>query len=264
MPTAILPIYNSIGIHWYGIMMSLGILAGIFVAQLHPLKKTIFADINLIDTTIFIVGVGLIGARIFYVINNYEQFNNIREIVNIFNGGLWSIGGIITAAITLPLYLYYKNIPILSFLDFICLHVPLMQSIARIGCFLEGCCFGIASNAPWAYTPAGLSYSVHPTQLYSSFLLLLIFLYLYFYVQHRVTVPGQIGFIYLLLASIERFSHDFLRNDNFLYSGRKYLVNNYLSFFSINQWLCIAIAVNSLIGFYSIIYLFPNKISTKR
>ena len=210
---------------------------------------------DLIDIVIYIIGIGFISARLLYVVFHYHEFSNYYEMINIYSGGLWLIGGILGNLCFMPLYLYYKQIPIRASFDLLCLHIPLVQSISRLGCFFGGCCYGASSTLPWAYQPIWLNYTVHPTQLYSSLLLLLIFFYIYFYVYPRVIVPGQITLVYLLLVSGERFFIDFFRDE------RKFLLGS-LSFFSINQWLCVVISISSLVGLYILWYYHSKRLYT--
>jgi len=109
------------------------------------------------------------------------------------------------------LYLKVKKQSIYRMLDLIAPFVALAQSIGRIGCFLNGCCFGRPSVF-------GIYFPVHediliPTQLYSSLGLLVIFILLRF-LQERPHKEGQILFAYLFLYSLKRFFIEFLRIDN--------------------------------------------------
>jgi phosphatidylglycerol:prolipoprotein diacylglycerol transferase len=155
---------------------------------------------------------GIIGARIFYVIENLAYYvKNPLETVMLQHGGLSWFGGLLSGVIIAVWYLRVKNLPVYKILDLISPFVSLAQAIGRIGCLLNGCCYGKISDY-------GLYFPVHnailvPVQLYSSLILILIFITLR-YLQDRPHKQGQIFFTYLLLYSTKRFFVEFLRADN--------------------------------------------------
>lgn len=132
--------------------------------------------------------------------------------------------------------------------DLLAIYAPLAQSIARIGCFVAGCCYGAPSTLAWAVQPAGAPFCMrlHPTQLYSSISLLLIFLFMRFVATQLCSKPGQLVTLYLILASMERFTVDFWRGDRVFF---KYAP---LSILSVHQWIALGIAVIALITFIGI------------
>lgn len=165
-----------------------------------------------IDFAFWILISGIIGARIFYIFLDLPFFQESpREIFMLWHGGLVWYGGLIGAAVFGILYLKIKKQPILKTLDLLAPFIALGQAIGRIGCFLNGCCFGKPSNF-------GLYFPLHqmklfPAQLFSSFNLFLIFLILKFRLK-KPHYPGQIVFLYLMLASLERFIVEFFRGDS--------------------------------------------------
>ena len=119
----------------------------------------------------------------------------------------------------LPLYFRYKGIKILPTLDLAAIYAPLLQSIARIGCFLAGCCYGSVCALPWAVkyshpeSLAPLGVYLHPTQLYSSLASLSIFLIMRFALDSRLKKPGQLLFAYLFIEGLARLGVDLWRAD---------------------------------------------------
>ncbi len=156
---------------------------------------------------------GVVGARVFYVLQNLGYyFKNPLEIIMLQHGGLSWFGGLMLGSISGIVYLKKKKLPVYRTLDFIIPYVALAQAIGRIGCLLNGCCFGKESET------AGIYFEVHkavliPTQLYSSLGLLAIYLVLRF-MQNKPRPQGQVFFTYLLLYSIKRFTIEFWRADN--------------------------------------------------
>lgn len=147
--------------------------------------------------TVFVFGV--IGSRIFYVVHHLIYYlKNPAEIIMLQRGGLSWFGGLVLGGISGILYSKKKKLPIYRTLDLIAPYLALGQSIGRIGCLLNGCCFGR---------------TLVPTQLYSSLALIVIFIILRT-LQGKPHLAGKIFFAYLFLYSIKRFFIEFWRADN--------------------------------------------------
>lgn len=239
----ILPIYGPLAIQGYGLMIAIGLLIFIHLLQ----KDYRFTRLKLAPhlTTILLTSilVGLIGGRILFFIIHPHHYENFFGFLAFFRGGFSILGCIIALLITLPLYLRYLRIPIIPFLDLIALYAPLLQSISRIGCFLAGCCYGIPTTAAWGITytasdsMAPLHVCLHPTQLYSSIGLLLIFVLLYFILQHRFKKPGQLLCFYILLVGLERYVVEFWRGDRMTPGS-----------LSVNQYIATGMTIGAIIG----------------
>ena len=126
-------------------------------------------------------------------------------------GGLSWFGGLILGFLSGTVYLKKKKLSVYRILDLMSPFVALGQAIGRIGCLLNGCCFGKISKF-------GLYFPVHklvliPTQICSSLALVFIFIILRF-LQDRPHKEGEIFFAYLLFYSIKRFFIEFWRADN--------------------------------------------------
>lgn len=198
-------------IYSYGVMLVFAFIVGAVLSALRAKKENINPDT--IFNLCFIVFIsGVIGARIFYVIEHIGDYiNNPLEIIMFQHGGLSWFGGLIMGLISGLLYLKNKNLNVYKILDLIVPFAALAQAIGRIGCLLNGCCFG----KEYSY---GIYFPVHnavliPVQIYSSILLIFIFIILRF-VQDRPHKTGQIFLFYLLLYSLKRFFIEFWRSDN--------------------------------------------------
>ncbi|TRZ96379.1 prolipoprotein diacylglyceryl transferase [bacterium] len=202
---------GPLSIYSYGLAVALGFLAGLSLASLRAKKENIDRDI--IFNFAFLVFIsGVIGARLFYVLEHFSDYaDSLLEIVMLQHGGMSWFGGLTLGSLCGLIYLKKKQVPVYKVLDLIVPFLALAQAIGRIGCLLNGCCFGKVSSF-------GIYFPVHqailiPTQLYSSLFLLLIFIILRF-LQESPHQPGQILFTYLFLYSLKRFFIEFLRADN--------------------------------------------------
>jgi len=165
----------------------------------------------IVDLCFWVLMFGVIGARLLYVILNWGYFKGYPlEIFKLYHGGLVIYGGLIAGTIAGLIYLKKKKLDIGLTLDLIAPYIALAQAIGRIGCLLNGCCYGHISVC-------GLYFPVHneiliPSQAYSSLANLSIFILLRL-IRSKVTTKGNIFVLYLLLYSTKRFVIEFFRAD---------------------------------------------------
>jgi len=203
-------------IYSYGLILALAFMVGVALARLQAKRENIRPD--LIFNFSFLVFVsGIIGARIFYIIENTDYYiKRPVEIIMLQHGGLSWFGGLTFSIVCGILYLKKKKVSIYKIFDLIAPFLALTQGLGRIGCLLNGCCFGKVSKF-------GIYFPVHnavliPTQIYSSLALIFIFIILRF-LQDKPHQEGTIFFVYLLLYSLKRFFIEFWRADNKIIFG---------------------------------------------
>jgi len=257
MKKQLIHLWGPFSIQSYGLLIVIGILISTWLFLRNPRRMSILSKDQFNKLLMVAIISAIVGGRILYVMEN-NDIGNVADIFKIWEGGFSLLGSIIAILIALPLYLKYIRVPVIPFFDLAAIYAPLLQSIARIGCFFAGCCYGVETNVPWAivykdpHSIAPLFKKMHPTQLYSSFLLFMIFLFMVFYASKRLKKPGQLICTYLAFAATERFLTDFLRADRTLLSQ-----SGFLPHFSIHQWLALLIAVSSCITLIGI-QLFPT------
>jgi len=162
---------------------------------------------------------GLLGARLFYVLFHLDEFSGRwLDTINPFQGpqfgiaGLNLYGGILVGIVTTYLYCRKHSLKVLDVFDTFAPPMALGIGISRIGCFLNGCCFGTPTDLPWSVQfPIGsIPYSVfgtahiHPTQIYSSLYGLGLFLGLHFLLKHRRFI-GQVTAIFFMVEAVFRY-----------------------------------------------------------
>ncbi|MCX5695536.1 MAG: prolipoprotein diacylglyceryl transferase [Candidatus Omnitrophica bacterium] len=198
-------------IYSYGLALVIAFMVSTFLAARLAKKNGIDPDI-IFNLSFLIFISGIAGARIFYVINNLSYYSQKPlEIIMLQKGGLAWFGGLITGVFCGIFYLRLKKLPVLKIADLFAPFAALGQAIGRLGCFLNGCCFG-KESAYGIYSPVQEAVLI-PTQLYSSLLLVIIFIILRV-LQGRPHKEGQIFFIYLLLYCAKRFFMEFFRGDS--------------------------------------------------
>lgn len=210
------PIICKIGpvaIYSYGLMIGLAFLVATFLAK-KSAEKAGFNGQQIIDLSLYLIISGVLGARLLYVLINIKDYlKNPLEIIMLSHGGLVFYGGLISATVTGIWFLKKRKLPILKIADRLIPYVALAQAIGRVGCLLNGCCYGKATNLPCGITLPGHASSVHPTQVYESIFLIFIFLILKVG-EEKTHKPGKIFVLYFLLYALGRFLVEFCRGDN--------------------------------------------------
>lgn len=209
------PILFSIGpvtVYSYGFMIALGVLVSFFLIKKDILKSGYDAE-SLSDLILTLLLSGVLGARLFYILNDLPFFiQNPLEIFKVWHGGLIVYGGVITALAVLLVYARKKKASFWNLGDMIAPFLALSQAFGRIGCFLNGCCWGIASESCIAVQFPGHDHSVLPVQLFFSAFHIFLFLVLVNMFKRR-RFQGQVFFAYFIFYSIGRFLLQFFRGD---------------------------------------------------
>jgi phosphatidylglycerol:prolipoprotein diacylglycerol transferase len=151
-----LPIYH-IPIYGYGLMMVCAFLATQWLSSKLAKGKGIDPEI-FVNVALLALVSGVIGSRISHVLENLTYYTNpnltawenFTNMINIRSGGLTFYGGLILAAPVVLVYLIYRKVPPRLSMDICAPCITLGLAIGRIGCFLNGCCYGAPTTLPWA------------------------------------------------------------------------------------------------------------------
>ena len=214
-PGAIAFTIGGFEIRWYGILIALGAMLAIIISYYRSQKHDLKND-DVLDVAIIALPVGIIGARIYYIIfswNELYRYNPV-QVFNIRGGGLAIHGGLIFGVLAAYLVCRKKRISFLEVADLILPTVALAQSIGRWGNFFNEEAYGRTTNLPWALIVNGQK--VHPTFLYESIWCFLLFLFLIYWDNHHRKFRGQIACMYGVFYSFERFFVESLRTDSLM------------------------------------------------
>lgn len=256
----ILQLYGPIWINSYGLMIALGFSLFVWLCVHDRRYHSVMGKLPLEDVIFFGLLVGIIGGRMLFVIQNGHLFaGNWIEIFFPWVGGFSLLGTMLALLIFLPIFLRRRGVAVLPFFDLITLYVPLLQGIARIGCFFAGCCFGAnaSSNLLWGVcyahpdSLAPLGIVLHPTQLYSSIASLVIFLVLYLSARWLLSIPGRLTFCYLMCELSARFIVDFWRGNREL-EQQILGISTISGFISPYQQIIGILFLMSAIGFFAV------------
>ena len=215
----------------YGVALTIAFAIGIWVARRRAVARGIDQE-RVIDVCMVILVTSILGARLLWIATHLDQFRPPNgtwiDALNPFHGGsyvgfagLSVLGGVVLATVSALLFLRWRGMPVLKTADILAPSVALGEGITRIGCLLNGCCYGLPCDS-WfclhfpADSPPALSYHgqlVHPTQLYSSaagfsfFVLLSLLL-------RRSLFDGAVFGAFLVLEGLERIFLDLVRHQD--------------------------------------------------
>ena len=203
-------------VHSYGLMIALGILVCVFMGM-YRARKYGYKDEAVLDIAIFGILSGFVGAKLLYVLVEFDSFlKNPMDVLG--SEGFVVYGGIIVGALVGILYCRIKKLPCWEYFDLLAPSIAVAQGFGRIGCFLAGCCYGRPTDTFWSVTfpegsfaPAGVP--LIPTQLISSAGDFIITGILLVYSKHNKKA-GNVGILYMLLYGIGRFLVECLRSDD--------------------------------------------------
>lgn len=200
--------FAPVHIRSYGVMLLVGFTGGMIycskVGASRGLTVPMVIDMLLLDLIL-----AILGARGIFILTMLKEYkDNPASMVDVWQGGLSFHGGVIGGIIATAIFCYLRKVRFVVLADITTPALCIGYAITRIGCFLNGCCHGHATDLPWGvYFPenaAQFPMHVHPTQLYASAGSILIFFILtrLWSKMHR---PGQLFPLYLMLYSLLRF-----------------------------------------------------------
>jgi phosphatidylglycerol:prolipoprotein diacylglycerol transferase len=230
---------TGLPIRGYGVMVFLGVASGVGLAVYRARREGYPAEL-IYSLAVWLVISGIIGGRLFFVIEYWKDFQKdtvlatLGAVIKYTEGGLVVYGAFLGGAVAAIWFLIRHKLPVLALGDIISPSVMLGLALGRIGCFLNGCCYGGQCDLPWAVSfpkdsppykeqaskgllgqppeEAERSLPVHPAQLYSSidaFLIALVLLAWYPFRRHN----GEIVVLMMTIYPITRFLEEIIRID---------------------------------------------------
>jgi phosphatidylglycerol---prolipoprotein diacylglyceryl transferase len=213
---------GSFPINTYGVFLAIAFLCGILVtvklAERDGLPRQ-----KIYDLSLWMLLAGLIGSKILMLFTEPEYRENPMQLVSLDflrSGGVW-YGGLLGGVLVGYLLMKRYQLPWWKTADAFAPGLAIGNFFGRQGCFAAGCCWGKPTTLPWGvkFTDVGHQITgvptdtyLHPTQLYESFAMLLVFFFL-FWLHKRKRFSGQVILAYALLYSVIRFAIEFVRDD---------------------------------------------------
>lgn len=238
-------------IHSYGLMLALSFIVGTQLALSESARRGL-NEAKLSALCLWILGLAVVGSRAMYVLSHPQAFaGRWLDAFRLWEGGLTMYGGLVAALVTALIFVRRNGMPLGQVFDAFSPSIALGSGITRIGCFLNGCCFGQPCELPWGVTFhdhsfAGTTYpgmALHPTQLYLSGAGFLNFAILWS-LRRRLPRSGQLFFVFLIIESMSRFWIDFLRH----YDVRGESIGLVGLSLSLTQVVCLALIGVAVVG----------------
>jgi len=225
------------GIHWYAIIIVLGMVLATIYSMIQFKKHSLKSD-DALDILLFCAPMAIIGARLYYVI--FSSDVPFKDVYKIWDGGLAIYGGIIFAIITGYFVIKFKKINLPKVFDIGFIGIMIGQAVGRWGNFVNGEAYGSKTNLPWGMivnggTGGDTLVPVHPTFLYESLWLLLGVVILHIY-HNRKKFNGELFLLALTWYGVGRALIEQLRDDSL-----------YLGNFRVSQILSIILAAAAFI-----------------
>lgn len=254
---------DGIPVYGYGAMVFLGFVFGGWTA----LRRARSAGIDPeaiwdLVTWVFVAGIG--GARLFYLVQKHEKvFADVSgwgdflfRVINLTDGGLVLLGGVLAVVAAVLLFCRRRGISPLRMGDVVVPSFFIGLGFGRIGCLMNGCCFGDRCELPWAIhfpqesaawgalvhrgylgLESPLTYGLHPTQIYSSITAFLLAGLTTLYFRQR-PFDGAVLVVGMILYSAKRIVIEFLRGDE---------LGQFGTMFTISQWISAAIFLGGVL-----------------
>ena len=213
---------GRIKVYSWGFMLAVAVLVAVLGIS-RMFREEGYDPEHVLDMVIILVLTGLLGARLAYIVMfEWQDFiANPAIIFGLTNGGFSGLvwyGGFTASVIAFIIYIRIRGYSFWKMADIFAPYLALSYAIVRIGCFLNGCCYGKETDSACSVVfPYVDSLSRYPTQLYSSALNLMLFAFLLWYYPRR-KFSGQVFILYLIGYSLYRFIIEFFR-ENWVFVG---------------------------------------------
>lgn len=229
----------GISVQWYAVLMALGIIIAVVLGCVEVKRKGMHSD-TMFDLVFWVVPLGLIGARVYYILFNLDYYlSDPITMLYIWKGGLAIYGAVIGGLLGAFIYSRRKNIRFLKITDLIAPGLVLAQAIGRWGNYFNQEAFGPAvENLDHAWFPLAVKIDVthyitladgsevlctnpfhYATFFYESIWCLIVFLVLWFVLRKRAKHDGDMFLSYVMLYSFERMFIEGLRSDSLYFMG---------------------------------------------
>ncbi len=241
---------GNVEFYSYGLMIGIGFVLGVWLAQKRAKEKGVDPDSLFWLFVLLLVG-GVVGGRLFHLLMNIDYYQDWRGVLDTRNGGLSIHGVLFGGVICLLAYVRTKKVSFLELADLLAPSVALGQGIGRIGCFLSGCCYGVKTSGNWGFHTRFVPGLRHPYQLYESVADLLLVAAI-LSVSGKSKLQGAAFFTYIAGYSGVRFFLEFFRDNESYVRGLSY-----------GQWVSLAVFATTIIFAYAGKLKQKNKVASE-
>ena len=209
---------GSYPVAWFGIFIAIAFVLGLWTASRRGLRDGLSPE-SVMDVGPWLIIGTIVGARLWYVVTYWNDSfagKPWTEIFMVQHGGIVFYGGLVGATAATLIYLRRKKLPIWKFGDALAPSIALGYVFGRMGCLMNGCCYGRACELPWAihFPPDHETHGigVHPTQIYDALLSAALYGGLAWLYRHK-RFDGQVFATYLICYAVTRSVVELFRGD---------------------------------------------------
>lgn len=209
MYPVLLDLGGGLVIYSYSVFLALGYLVAYWVVSAEVSRRKM--DPALPSTLLLACFIaGLVGAKILFLYQNVALAELLANPGRYFASGYASVGGLVGIFCALWIVSRLKRVDFQGILDIVCPALILGYGIGRIGCFLNGCDYGIACSLPWAVSFSERVVNVHPTQLYDTLFMALLFVFLW-KIRTQNRPVGFVSAVGFFILGTQRFLIELIR-----------------------------------------------------
>lgn len=198
-------------VHSYGVMLLIAFFVGVLLARARAPRFGLKPS-NVYDAAFWALILGVLGARIVFIAQEWGYYSTHRqELLSLQFAGLTSFGGVVFGLLGLYIWALRTKVSLVRTLDTFAAPFLVAHAIGRVGCLLNGCCYGGECSLPWAIHVAGMgNLTFHPAQIYDSLMNLAAFGVLLF-VERKGIPYGRSISLMLILHGAARFIYEYWR-----------------------------------------------------
>ena len=217
-------------VHAFSVMLVLGAAAGVYLTVWRARRVGINPD-SVYELAVWVLSGGFLGARLYFLAQHPESVHSILDVFKVWQGGIVFYGCIMGGLVGTLIYWVRHPFPFLPMTDAVAPALAIGITLGRVGCYLNGCCFGSPCDLPWAvafpagslpwlrhvdagWISAGAAHSlpVHPKQLYAAGSGLILLVATTWFYRHRRR-DGEVMALLMVGYPVTRFLMEFARGD---------------------------------------------------
>jgi len=208
---------GPVSVYSFGLLLALGFLLAVavafFNAKRHGIDKWL-----VLDMALFAFIAGLVGSRLLFVLLNWQLYaDEPLKVFATWEGGVSFYGAIAGGFVVVVIFARRFKIRVGRLADTVAPGLALAASVGRLGCLLNGCCYGVPTSGFWGVFTRFAPGLRHPTQLYESVAYLLVFVFLLWWQKRHARAPGQVFLAFVGAYIVARFGVEFFREGERVY-----------------------------------------------
>jgi len=209
---------GPVNIYSFGLMLSLGFALAVLVSFLNAKRHGVDRWV-VVDMALWLFLAGLLGSRLVYVVMNWDDYAGgpLWRVFATWEGGVSFFGAIAGGFLAVAVFARRHRLSLARIADTVAPGLALAAAVGRIGCALNGCCYGLPTAGFWGVFTRFAPGLRHPTQLYESAAYFVTFGFLLWWQGRRERAPGQVFTMFVLCYLAGRFLVEFFREGQRLY-----------------------------------------------